>query len=236
MRTLFSIVLWIYWTVCIVAFLLIVTLLFLLTFPFDRFRQIPNKAVKGLAFVMMRANPCWHFDIQGASGDKINRPTIVVANHQSFLDMPLAYMLPWNMKWLAKKSLLRIPLLGWIISMTGHIGIDRHSRRSVKKLDKLVSPIKSGIPAMIFPEGTRTMDGELKSFKNGAFVLAKQYNFRVLPVVLKGGYEAMPAGSWKVKARQRFTIAVLDPLNPEEFESAEDLKKSAFEQIRAELN
>lgn len=236
MRTLFSIFLWIYWTVCMVSFFGIVTLLYVLTFPFDRFNQIPNNVLKGLAWVMMKTNPGWTFDIRGAEPAKISEPTIVVANHQSFLDLPLTYLLPWSMKWVAKKSLFKIPVLGWIIFMTGHIGIDRHSRKSVKKLDYLVQPIKGGIPGMIFPEGTRTLTGELKAFKSGAFVLAKQYNFKVLPIVLNGGYEAMPPGSWKVHPVRRFSICVLDPLNPEEFESAEHIKDTAFKHISDELN
>lgn len=236
MRSLFSIALWIYWTICFVAFFVIIALLYLVTFPFDKFNQIPNKALKGLAWFMMKANPGWKFFVQGAEYKKIKEPTIVVANHQSFLDMPMTYLLPWSMKWVAKRSLFKIPILGWIIFMTGHIGIDRQSRKSVKKLDKLVLPIKSGIPGMIFPEGTRTSNGRLKTFKNGAFVLAKQYNFKVLPIVLNGGYSAMPAGSWKVKPLQRFVISVLEPLDPLKFESADELKKTAFNNINNELN
>lgn len=216
-------------------FFMIVLLLYLLTFPFDRFNTIPNQALKGLAWIMMRPVPGWSFTIRGAEREKISKPTLVVANHQSFLDMPLSYLLPWNMKWVAKRSLFHIPLFGWIVFMTGHIGIDRRSLRSVKKLDKLVTPIQAGIPGMIFPEGTRTEDGELEPFKNGAFVLAKEYNLQVLPLVLEGGYRAMPPGSWKVKPGQHFTLTVLDPLDPRAFESAEGLKQEAHRLINQEL-
>lgn len=183
----------------------------------------------------MKINPGWEFIIRGADPSKIENPTIVVANHQSFLDMPLIYLLPWSMKWVAKKSLFKIPILGWIIFMTGHIGIDRESRRSIKKLDTLVKPIQSGIPGMIFPEGTRTTDGEVKPFKNGAFMLARRYNFQVLPVVLEGGYEAMPAGSWKVNVKQKFTLSVLEPLSSEDYHSVESLKDDVYNLISREL-
>lgn len=193
-------------------------------------------ALKGLAKILLTANPGWNFNIQGADRAKISEPTIVIANHQSFLDLPLLYLLPWSMKWVAKKSLFKIPIFGWIVFMTGQIAIERYSLKSVKKLDYLVQPIQNGIPGMIFPEGTRTETGELKSFKNGAFLLAKRYNFNLLPIVLKGGYEAMPSGSWKMKPKQTYTISVLDPLKPEEFESTDDVKKTAYEKIEKELN
>lgn len=236
MRTLFSIAIWLYWAVCMVVFFSIITVVYVVTFPSDRLNRGPNRLLKGLAWVMMKINPGWRLDISGTDPAKIEKPAIVVANHQSFLDMPLLYLLPWTMKWVAKKSLFRIPILGWIIAMTGHIGIDRQSRRSVKKLDKLVRPIQRGIPGMIFPEGTRTLTGELKPFKNGAFVLAKQYNFKVLPVVLDGGYEAMPTGAWRITPRQRFCISVLEPLDPGAYESAAELKTEAFREIKNELN
>lgn len=236
MRTLFSILLWIYWTLCFVTFFVIVTVLYVFTFPFDRYNRIPNRVLKGLARSMLRINPGWHFHIESADPDKVSKPTIVIANHQSFLDLPLLYLLPWSMKWVAKKSLFRIPIFGWIIFMTGQIAIERYSLKSVKKLDYLVQPIQNGIPGMIFPEGTRTETGKLKSFKNGAFLLAKRYNFNILPIVLKGGYEAMPSGSWRINSKQTFIISVLDPLDPREFESTEEIKKTAFEQINDEYN
>src|SRR5699024_3609185 len=101
----------------------LVSLLYLLTFPFDRFNVIPNRVLKGLAWMMMRVNPGWAVDISGIDPAKIAEPTIVIANHQSFLDLPLLYLLPWRMKWVAKTGLFRIPTFGWIIFMTGQLGI-----------------------------------------------------------------------------------------------------------------
>jgi len=207
----------------------------MLTWPFDRYNRIPNKAVKALAWTMMKVNPGWTFEVKGADAAKLSQPTIVVANHQSFLDMPLSYMLPWTMKWVAKRALFGIPIFGWIIKMSGHLGIDRKSSSSLKKLDDLVAPIKAGIPAMIFPEGTRTIDGDLRPFKNGAFKLAKRYNFQVLPIVLEGGYEAMPSGSWRVASRQHFILSVLEPVDSNKFESVTELKNTVHSLIQEEL-
>jgi 1-acyl-sn-glycerol-3-phosphate acyltransferase len=205
------------------------------TFPFDRFNRIPNKAIQGLAWAMLKPNPWWSIRIKGADLAKIDQPTIVIANHQSFMDLSLLYHLPWTMKWVAKKGLFKIPIFGWMIYMSGQISIDRKSMSSAKKLNTLVAPVKEGIPAMIFPEGTRSPDGELQAFKNGAFKLARKYNFNILPVVLKGGHEAMPPGSWRVSAKQEFAISVLNPINSGDYDSVADLKQEAYSLMNKEL-
>ncbi len=233
MRVLTSAFFWIYWAACIISFCVFVSILYLFTFPFDRYNRIPNGVMKGLAWIMIR--PGWRCTIKGADPRKTEAPTIVVANHQSFMDIPLVYLLPWSMKWVAKKDMFKIPIFGWIVFMTGQLGIDRKSRFSAKKLDKLVEPIKKGIPAMIFPEGTRSSTGELQSFKNGAFNLARQYNFKVLPVVLEGGYKAMPPGDWKFSFKQELKITVLNPVDPAEFNSTTELKNFTYSAIKKEL-
>ncbi len=235
MRTIFSILVWAYWAICIISFFVLISIVYLPTFPFDRQRLLPNKMVKLLAWVMLRVNPCWRIDIEGDDPNKVKQPTIVVANHQSFLDMPLLYQLPWTMKWVAKRDLFKIPILGWIIFMTGHLGIDRERRSSVKKLDNLVAPIKEGIPGLIFPEGTRSRDGQLLRFKNGAFRIAKQYNLNILPITLQGGHKAMPRGEWKIAKYQHFKISVLDSISSADFESANELKDHVYSLIEKEL-
>lgn len=235
MRAFWSILLWIYFGLCFLFFFLMVSLIFPITYPFDRYRRIPNRVLKGLGFMMIKINPGWQVKIKGTENYKGGRPTIFVANHQSFLDMPVTYLLPWTMKWVAKKSLFRIPVLGWIIFMTGHLGIDRKSLSSVKMLDKLVEPIQAGVPAMFFPEGTRTTTGEIGRFKNGAFTLARQYNFQLQPLVLYGGHKALPAGSWKFNFRQEFHVSVLGPVDPNNFESVEGLKNHVHNELQQEL-
>lgn len=235
MNTIFSILLWIYWAICIISCFLMVFIVYLLTALFDRYNRIPNKLVQWLAWVMMKANPGWKITVQGADRRKIAKPTIVIANHRSFLDMPLMYLLPWRMKWVAKNDLFKIPIFGWIIYMTGHLGIDRASARSARKLDKLVEPIRQGIPAMIFPEGTRHTSTELGRFKNGAFRLAKRYGFQILPVAIYGSDKAMPPGSWKIAPKQTFTVSVLEPIPSDRFESKEELRQHAHSMLHREM-
>lgn len=236
MRTFVSILVWAYWTICFHLCLLVVAILFVLTYPFDKYRQIPNKVLKILAWLILKLIPTWNFEMRGAVKKKIQKPTLVVANHQSFLDIPLLYLLPWSMKWVTKKSLLRIPVLGWLTAMSGHIPIDRKSLRSFSKMNALVEPIQDGIPGLIFPEGTRSDTGALKSFKNGAFAIAQKYNFQVLPVVLEGGHRAMPRGSWKFWFNNKFVVSVLDPVDPANFDHLEELNDAVYRQIESELS
>jgi len=114
--------------------------------------------------------------------------------------------------------------------------IDRKSLRSARKLDALIEPIRNGIPGMVFPEGTRTRDGSLQPFHKGAFMIAKKYNFYILPVVHMGGYEVMPGGSWKFSFNRHFIVSVLKPVNPAAFENTEALKDEIYQQISRELS
>ncbi|HAW80847.1 MAG TPA: 1-acyl-sn-glycerol-3-phosphate acyltransferase, partial [Balneola sp.] len=86
--------------------------------------------------------------------------------------------------------------------------INRKSKSALKRLDNLVQPLRDKIPVMIFPEGTRTLDGDLKRFKNGAFLLAHEYGFNVQPMVLDGGHLAMKSGSKIVEPNVNFSISI----------------------------
>jgi 1-acyl-sn-glycerol-3-phosphate acyltransferase len=162
MRTIFSIYLWGYFSVLFAVFFILILAAFIITFPFDPYRKVPNKVLSIMAKLMMMASPNWKIDIQGEDKFDSEIPTIFIANHQSFLDMPITYHLPWQMKWVSKRSLAFIPVMGWLVWLTGHLTINRSSKSALKKLDNLVKPLKDKVPVMIFPEGTRTLDGDLK--------------------------------------------------------------------------
>ncbi len=235
-HTFFSILLWIYWTICFFLCLFLITVLFVVTWPFDRYRKIPNRALKLLAWLIMKPVPTWQFEIEGACMSKLGKPTLVIANHQSFLDIPLLYLLPWTMKWVTKRSMRKIPILGWMITMTGHIPIDRESLRSFHEMDQLIEPVQNGIPGMIFPEGTRSRDGNVQPLKRGGFKIAQKYDFQILPVVLNGGFRAMPPESWKFRFHTQFVISVLAPIRPSDFEEEAALRNHIQQLMQTELD
>jgi 1-acyl-sn-glycerol-3-phosphate acyltransferase len=188
-----------------------------------------------MARLMMKASPNWNIDIQGEDKFDSDIPTVFVANHQSFLDMPLTYNLKWQMKWVSKRSLAFIPVMGWLVWLTGHLTINRKSKSALKKLENLVQPLKDKVPVMIFPEGTRTLDGELKRFKNGAFLLAHEYGFNIQPMVIDGGHKAMRPGTKIVDSKVDFKVSILDPIKTSEFEDINTLKEHAYQLIDKEL-
>lgn len=184
---------------------------------------------------MVRPSPNWKLRIMGEEKYNPEVPTVFVGNHQSFVDMALVYQLPWQMKWVSKRSLAFIPVMGWLVWLTGHLTINRKSRSALKKLDNLVKPIKDNVPVMIFPEGTRSLDGNLKRFKNGAFLLAHEYGFNLQPIVIDGGHKAMKPGSKIVEPKVDFTVSVLDPIKTTEFSDIDILKAHTHQLIENEL-
>jgi 1-acyl-sn-glycerol-3-phosphate acyltransferase len=129
-----------------------------------------------------------------------DRPCIYVANHQSTLDIWLMILLlPVSTRFVAKDALFRIPILGWALSSAGFIPIDRSNHNSaMRSLEKAAVKIRSGRPLVMFPEGTRSRDGNLAPFKKGAFHLALQAGVPVVPVSLQGTFEAMPPGFYRI--------------------------------------
>lgn len=224
MRRLFSIWVFSYFTLLFLVFFVLILAVFILTFPFDKYRKAPNFTLSLMARCMMKASPGWKMEFEGTEKYDPTEPVIFVSNHQSFLDMAFIYHLPWKMKWVSKKSLTYIPVMGWMVWLTGHLTINRSSKTALRKLDNLVKPLKDLIPVMIFPEGTRTMDGELKPFKNGPFLLSREYGFKLQPMVIDGGFEAMPPGSRSLNPNVRFKLKVMDPIDPSDFEDTRELK------------
>ena len=113
--------------------------------------------------------------------------------------------------------------------------INRSSKSAIRKLDNLVQPLKDGIPVMIFPEGTRSLDGKMKHFKNGAFLLAKEHNFMLQPMVIDGGYKAMPSGSKVLNPKASFRVRVMDPIDPTKFDDMRSLKDHCHAIMEKEL-
>jgi 1-acyl-sn-glycerol-3-phosphate acyltransferase len=123
-----------------------------------------------------------------------NQSYILVSNHASLLDIPaIIWASPFPVRFFAKRSLLWFPIFGWFLSLGGHILIDRQNPRSaIKSLKRASSVLKKGISIVVFPEGTRTPDGEVKEFKRGAFLLAQHSKFPVVPLSIGGSFEMLP--------------------------------------------
>ena len=119
---------------------------------------------------------------------------VYCSNHQSLLDvLVLGSVLPGDYKWAAKRSLLKIPFLGWHLKLAGHVPVDRHagSRAAAEVIARFEEVLRAGKPLLVFPEGTRSEDGILRSFKNGGFYAAVRAGVPVVPVAIEGTHQLM---------------------------------------------
>lgn len=235
-RALFSFYVWMYYCVLFAAFFFPILIAYIITWPFDRYRKIPNRILGMMAWCMIRATPGWKMDIQGIEKYDPSQPTVFIGNHESFLDIPLTFQLPWKMKWVVKRSMAFIPVMGWMVGLTGQLTIDRKSKSALKRLSNLVEPIKNLVPVMIFPEGTRSLDGKIKAFKNGAFLLAMEHGFKIQPLAIEGAYQALASGSKLFSTNAELKLRVLDAVDPKEFENMNALKEYCRNIIIDEVN
>jgi len=141
-------------------------------------------------------------EVQGLEHLDPPRPAVLVSNHQSWFDVfALAAKLPVDFRFVGKRELTRIPFFGSAWIACGNIAIDRRDRtsaiRSLAEAGKRLSDDKALV--IMFPEGTRSRDGELLPFKKGAFVLALQLGVPVIPVTIAGTRAIMPKGAWSVR-------------------------------------
>ena len=167
-----------------------------------------------LGKALTRVNPSWKIHISGEIISDPRRPYVVVCNHQSMADIPLISNLPWEMKWLAKIELFNFPILGWMLRLAGDISVDRKNPRSgAQALIKAQRILEQKCSVMIFPEGTRTLDGRVRQFSEGAFHLAIKAKVSVLPLVIEGSHDCIPKNSWKFGKPSEIFLKVLPSID-----------------------
>jgi 1-acyl-sn-glycerol-3-phosphate acyltransferase len=187
-------------------------LLYVVTVPRDPGRYAVGWWFRRAAVTVVKLNPLWRFRIEGVRITDPRRPYVVVANHESIADIFLISLLPWEMKWLARRTAFNIPLMGWMMRMAGDVGVERGSTRSRgRALEQCRERLERRVSILIMPEGTRTLDGRLRPFQDGAFRLAVETKCPVLPIAVAGANHALAKGSW-VMNPARAIARVLPPV------------------------
>jgi 1-acyl-sn-glycerol-3-phosphate acyltransferase len=128
---------------------------------------------------------------------------IFMVNHQSNIDIPVLVetLAQFQLRWIAKKELLWVPLFGWAMWATKHITVDRSNRAdALKSLERAKQRIAAGISVVVFPEGTRSRDGKLLRFKKGGFLLALQTGKNIVPITINGSGRILPSGDWRLRS------------------------------------
>ena len=137
--------------------------------------------------------------------DKIDtsKPHVYAVNHASAMDIPVLYVyLPFQFRVVFKKELLSYPIVGWQLKRSGQVCIDQQKpTNSIAAIRSAVKSLKGGMPLVIYPEGGRTPDGEIKPFLPGTFFLAIKAQVDIVPVALIGTYEMLPMDTYHIKSR-----------------------------------
>lgn len=203
-------------------------------YPFDKKRVVVHKISEWLTDVVFIFAPRMRRDVIGAENINPKQAYVMVLNHQSMIDILSIYNLPLVFKWVSKKEVYRIPLVGRLLFMHGDIVIDRASTKEAMQLvhSKGKEWLEKGASVAIFPEGTRSKDGEIHNFKAGAFILAKDAGVPILPVVLDGTSSMVRKG-WMMNWRNRMTIQVLPPISAEEIQNRDI--KDVMRQVREDM-
>ncbi|HUI09693.1 MAG TPA: lysophospholipid acyltransferase family protein [Bacteroidota bacterium] len=213
-QTLRSLWIWTAVGTLIVAWLPLLALL--RVFDRDPARYRTGRWFRRLGVAMTRVNPSWRLDRDGEKIANPRRPYVVVSNHQSLADIPIISHLPWEMKWIAKAELFRVPLVGWMMRLAGDIPVDRSDPRSgARMLLAAHRCLALKCSVMFFPEGTRSADGRVGSFNQGAFHIAIKAGVPVLPLAVDGTRDCLPKKSWKFGPPLDIRLRVLPPVDTE---------------------
>lgn len=211
-------------------------IVWLVTLPFDRRRVLLHLYSCAWGSLYIVSNPAWRLRVTGRAKLPWRGPAVIVANHLSMLDILVLYGLFRPFKWISKAELFRVPIVGWNMWLNDYVRVWRGDRDSVKRMmAHCRTHLSRGSPILLFPEGTRALDGRLQRFKDGAFRLAFEAQVPVYPVVMTGTFEALPKHGLLMRGPMEARVEVLDPLHPQDFPDADALRDATRARFVAAL-
>ena len=204
-------------TFFVICWIIIATIFFgtlaMLTGFFSKTGNIPHKVATAWARTILFVSRV-KIHTRGVENLDTGKSYIFMANHQSNFDILAVFAgLPFQFRWLAKAELFKIPIFAQGMRGCGYISIDRSNRESAfKSLREAAEKIKNGASVMIFPEGTRSKDGNLLPFKKGGFVLSQGAGVPIVPIAITGSLEIMPKTTMRIKSGE-ILITILQPID-----------------------
>jgi 1-acyl-sn-glycerol-3-phosphate acyltransferase len=188
------------------------------------------------ADALIALNPYWKIRVDGLDNIDHSATYVIVANHQSLADIIIMYKARMYFKWVAKKSLLKLPFIGGLLWVNDHVMLTRGEYGSIKKVYRQAAErLKSGISMLFFPEGTRSDNDDMNEFQNGAFKLAIKEKRQILPVFIGGTRDAIPKGGWIFRTKVSGRLSVLPPIDtscygPADYAALRDLTKRKLQE------
>ena len=193
----------------------IALLIWAVTAPFDRRRRLLHQFTCFWASLYTWLNPAWPVTIHGRELVQSDTTYMFVANHLSLLDILVLFRLFYDFKWVSKAEIFKVPAIGWNMRLNRYIALKRGDRASVvEMLAKCRKNLAHGSSVMMFPEGTRSADGQLRAFKPGAFELAVEAGVQIVPIAIQGTGNALPKHGFVLQGRHPITVTVLPPFDP----------------------
>ena len=202
-----------------------------LCYPFDKKRFVVHKLSKWLTDSFFGFGLVMKRKVEGIENLDPKGTYVMALNHNSMVDILSIYNLPLVFKWVSKKEVYRIPIVGRLLLAHGDIVINRASTKEAMQLVHTRGKewLAKGASVAIFPEGTRSKDGEIHNFKAGAFILAKDAEVPILPIVLEGTDRVVRKGFF-MNWSNRITIKILPPV------SKQDVVERPIKEVMAEVH
>ncbi|MFI3316966.1 MAG: lysophospholipid acyltransferase family protein [Rikenellaceae bacterium] len=229
-------------SMCTVVMILSVIVLAVL-YPFDPGRRVVHNMTLVMTRIFYGGKLYWPTTVIGKENLDPKKSYVVVINHQNMMDIPMLYLLSFHFRWVSKQEVFKIPFFGQYLLIHGDIAIQRGNPKIAmqKVIEDGSKWLSRGVSVSIFPEGTRSKDGEIHRFKAGAFNLAKEADVEILPIVMegtKGAFTKYGTFRW----RNKTTLKVLPPIdrdivaNTDTKELAEMVRQQMIEALKTIRN
>ena len=227
--------LWVWFAIGTLIVLWVPVLLVVRAVDRDPAHYYTGYTLRILGRLLTYVNPFWEVHLEGPFPENPRRPYVVVGNHFSQADPPVLSHVPWEMKWVAKKELFALPFAGWLLRLSGDISVDRSRKKSrAQVLTTARDYLAKRCSVMFFPEGTRSRDGRVQRFSDGAFRLAIEEGVPVLPIALDGTHEALPKHSiWFDPDPEPIRVQVLEPVATDDY--TPDQARALQRYVRAQI-
>jgi 1-acyl-sn-glycerol-3-phosphate acyltransferase len=190
-----------------------ILLLRLFTFVFDPKRKLMHRYAAFWGRFLFAVSPFWSLKFEGREKIDPLKTYVLISNHQSLLDILVLYYLRRRFKWVSKAENFKLPFVGGVLKLCKYLEIERGNSASAAQLfANAASVLQSGCSLMMFPEGSRSVDGNIRKFKDGAFRMAHENKVAIVPIVLDGNFKTLPKDGFLLREKSNIVVRVLDPI------------------------